>query len=66
MALFHGSFFFFFSFRNSCKDLFQKGLLVDFTLPCNHQNVFHMQDFRDKISWLFSGQTMQMFDHVPK
>lgn len=63
MALFHGSFFF---FRNSSKDLFQKGLLVDFTLPCNDKNVFHMQNFRDKISWLFSRKIMQMFNHVPK
>lgn len=35
MALFHSCYF----FRKSSKDLFQKGLLVDFKLPCNNKNV---------------------------
>lgn len=35
MALFHRCSF----FRNSSKDLFQKGLLVDFKLPYNDKNV---------------------------
>lgn len=62
MALLHCCSF----FRNSSKDLFQKGLLVDFKLPCNDKNVFHMQNFRDKISWLVARKSMRMYDHVLK